>query len=168
MKRLALIAVAALALIAAKHRGDAYVIRIDNVTTISGADVDSIVAVHEAYRGPLFWARRNGREYVVCDEAFLDRVRALFAPQMALGPEQEAISREEEALDREEERLDDAPRTAANEKRLSEVREQQRALAKREKALDEREDQIERTAERAMWVMVDDAVRSGLAKAAKR
>lgn len=168
MKRLLLLAAVMLALVAAKSRNDAYIIKIDDVTTISGADVDSIVAIHEAYPGPFFWARRNGRDYLVRDAAFIARVRALFAPQMALAPQQEAIGKEEERLDREEERLEDAPRTAANEKRLAEVREKQRALAKREQALDEREREIELAAERALWPMVDDAVRTGMAKALKR
>jgi len=164
MKRLLLLAAVLLALVAAKSRSDAYIIKIDDHTTISGADVDSIVAVAEEFRGPVFSARRNGREYLVRDETFLLRVRALFAPQLALAPEQTAIGREEAALDREEERLEDAPRTAANERRLDEVRAKQRALAKREKALDEREEQIERAAERALWPMVDDAIRTGMAK----
>jgi len=168
MKRLLLIALAAAALMSAKPRRDAYIIKIDDNTTISGADVDSIVAVAEAFRGKVVWARRNGTEYLVRDEAFLDRARALFAPQLALVPEQTAIGREEEQLDREEERLEDAPRTAANERRLDEVRAKQRALAKREQALDEREEQIERAAERALWPMVDDAIRTGMAKAVRR
>jgi hypothetical protein len=169
MKRLLLIGLAALALIAAKPRKeDAYVIAIEKNVTISGASVEEILAVHEPYRGPMMWVRRNGRTYDIRDAAFVGRVRVLFAPQHALNPEQERISREEEALDREEERLEDAPRTAANERRLDEVRAKQRELSKREQALDEREEELDRASERELWKLVDEAIRSGLAKPSRR
>jgi DNA repair exonuclease SbcCD ATPase subunit len=169
MRRLLLIAVALMMLASSKPRMDGYILSAsaDNVTFSGGVDFSYFKTFRERHPGKVLWARRNGREYVVRDETLIMRAQALFAPQAALAPEQEAISREEEALDREEERLEDAANTAENRRRLDEVRAKQAKLAEREQALDEREEEIERIAERELWKLVDAAIKSGAATAAR-
>lgn len=151
------------------HSGnkDAYVIKTsDNNTTISGANVDEIVSVHKRLPVKSIWVRRGGREYVIADDKTHRQVMAAFAPQMALEPEQEAVGREERRLDHEIDRLEDKDErlTAEEHRRLSELRARIKEVSRRERELDEREEALEREAEREFWLLIDSAIRSGLAK----
>ncbi len=165
MKRLMLIA-AAVMMLAASSRRDAYIISIRGNTTISGANVEQLVAMQKRLNGGRYvWVRRAGREYLITDDTTVSRTQALFADEMALAPEQEAVSREESRLDHEADRLEDKDAlTPAEEKRLEELRLQLRAVAKREKQLDQKQEALEREAERGLWLLVDEAVRAGIAK----
>ena len=165
MKRLMLIA-AAVALLGASSRKDAYIISIGHQTTISGTSVEQLVSVTKRLNGRYVWVRRSGREYLMTDEATLSRAQALFADATALAPEQEAVSREEERLDREADQLSDKDErlTAAEEKRLAELRDQLRDVSRRERELDRKQEALEREAERGLWELVDDAIRDGIAK----
>jgi hypothetical protein len=164
MKQL-LIILAAVAMLGSTSNRDAYIIAADrNITFSSGTDISSFNAVRKRFGNAFVWVRRNGREFLIRDETFVLRARALFAPQLALAPDQMAVAREEAALDREEEQLDDAPRTAANERRLEEIRAKQREVARREQALDEREEELERAAGRELWPLIETAIRAGVAK----
>jgi hypothetical protein len=166
MKRLMLIAAAA-AMLATGSRKDSYIISLGHYNTISGANVDQIVAVTKRMNDRRYvWVRRDGREYLITDDTTLARAQALFADQMALAPDQEAVGREERRLDHEADRLEDKDErlTAAEKDRLAELHEQLRALAKREKELDDKEEALEREAERGFWSLVDSAIRSGVAK----
>lgn len=145
---------------------DAYIIKTDDNTSISGASVDQIVAVHKRLPAQSIWVRRGGREYVIVDDKTHRQVLALFEPQMALEPEQEAVGREEAQLDREADRLEDKDEalTAAEKRRLSELRARLKEVSRRERDLDEKEEALEREAERQFWPLIDSAIRSGMAK----
>src|SRR5438132_1568800 len=161
MKRLLLIAAALASLASSNPRKDAYILAYEpNVTFNAGTDISYFKTLRQRYPGKVLWVRRNGREYLVRDETFLMRARALFTPQAALAPEHAAVAREEAALDREEESLDNAPKTAATERRLVEIRAKQKDVERREEALDRREEEIERAAERDLWELVDTAIRA--------
>ena len=167
MKRLLLIAVASAALLAAKPHKDGYVLSAEEgISFSSGTSLEEWREIHTAHPGNMLWVRRNGRSYLIRDETTILRARALFGPQLALGPEQEAVSREESQLDHEADRLEDKEdaRTPAEEKRLAELREKLRIIARREKELDEKEEALEREAERAFWPLIDSAIRAGTAK----
>lgn len=165
MKRLMLIS-AAVMMLAASSRRDAYIISVDGNTTISGSTVELLVAMQQRLHGRYLWVRRAGREYLITDELTLLRAQALFADEMALSPEQEAIGREESRLDHEADSLEDKDErlTPAEEQRLKELHEQLRAVSKREKELDQKQEALEREAERGLWTLVDEAVRAGIAK----
>ena len=165
MKRMMLIAAAAVTMIAATPRKDAYIISTgDNTTFNAGTSLAEFDALSREHSGRFIWVRRGGREYVISDETTILRAEALFAPDAAVGIEEAALGREESRLDREEERLDEAPRSAARDQRLAGIRAQQRALERREKELDEKEEQVEREAESAFWPLVEGAIRSGVAR----
>ena len=169
MKRLMLITAAAL-MLASSSRKDAYIISIGNNTTISGSDIDTLVAMQKRLNGSRYvWVRRAGREYLITDDTTIARTQALFAEEMALAPEQERVSREESRLDHEVDRLedrdeDDEPLTTAERKRLAELRDQLRVVARREREIDQKQEALEREAERGLWLLVDEAVRAGIAK----
>jgi len=135
---------------------------------ISGqSSVRNITSVRARYgASPFLWVRIDGREYVIRDRAFLDRTDVLFAPIHALEPEQAKVSREEEVLDKEEEHLEQVAEHdgARVHDRLHDVARQLRDVEAREKVLDDREEGLERVAENDLWRMVDEAIRSGMAK----
>lgn len=146
------------------HR-DAYVISTGDSATLSGSTVDELVSVHKRMPANSIWVRRGGREYVIVDQTVRRRALALFAPQMALEPEQEAVGREEAELDHEADYLSDLDRlTEAQHRRLEELHGRLRVVSRRERELDEREQELERQAERAFWPLVDEAIKSGVAK----
>jgi murein DD-endopeptidase MepM/ murein hydrolase activator NlpD len=147
-------------------RGEAYVFRDGDtqVTFSSGTSLETIRDIQEKFDGDYLWIRRGGRDYVICDALLLDRVSALFAPQRALGPQQQAVGREEAALDREEEALDDESNDDATRARLAAIHSKQELVGRREAELDRREEELERRAEAALWPLVDDAIRQGIAK----
>jgi len=81
VKRLMLIVLAAGMLMASKppHR-DAYLLAVEEGITFSGGtSVEEWKAIHQAYPGHLLWVRRNGRDYLIRDEATIRHARALFA-----------------------------------------------------------------------------------------
>lgn len=147
-------------------RRDAYALNIfgDTRITISGdTSLDSIHELNQTFSGNYLWVRRAGKEYLIRDAILLDRVRALFTPQRALGPEQAAVAREEAALDHEADDLDDEERDEKTNTRLSEIHTRQEDISRREAELDQREEALDRQAEAALWPLVDDAIRDGLA-----
>jgi hypothetical protein len=155
---------AVLATIAMLGHKDAYVISTGDNHTYN-ASIPELVAIQKRIPAKSIWVRRNGREYVIVDETTQRRALALFGPQMALGPEQDAVGREERKLDREIDRLDDEDHlTPAEKRRLSELRARMEVVEQREQELDDREEELEREAERALWPLLDEAIRSGLAR----
>jgi hypothetical protein len=66
-------------------------------------------------------------------------------------------------LDQEEERLDDKS-DAASRARLEEIHRKQEEAGRREAELDRREEELERVAEAKLWLLVDDAIRQGVAR----
>src|SRR5947207_738600 len=108
--------VAATIMLASGGHKDAYIISNGNNSNIS-TSVDVLQAVLKRIPDRSIWARRGGREYLIVDETLVLRAEALFAPEMALGPEQDAIGREEEKLDHEIDNLEDASNLTAAEER---------------------------------------------------
>ena len=166
MKRLVLLAIAAVSVMASDARRDAYIIsKGDNVTYRAAFSVEQLQAVRKRITGRYMWVQRGGVEYVIRDEATIRRVEALFAPVDALAPEHEAVSREESTLDRETDRLSDKDHLSSGEKtRLRELRDRLRAVSRQERELDRKQDELEDEAERALWVEVDAAIDAGIAK----
>jgi chromosome segregation ATPase len=152
MKRLLLLAIAVVALTGSSARRDAYIISTgDNLTYKAGSSLDEFEVMRKRISGRYLWTRRDGREYVIRDEATIRRVEAFFAPVEALAPEQKAVGREEAKLDKEADRLSDKDHLSpAEETRLSQLRERLRAISQRERELDDKEEELERQAERAL------------------
>lgn len=170
MKRMMMIAAAA-AMLASSARKDGYIIATGhNMTFNMGTSIDAFNGVSKRFGdGPYLWVRRDGREYLITDETTVLRAEALFEPEARLSPEQSAIGREEARLDKEADHLEDRDErlTAAEHKRLDEIRARLRAIEQREKELDDQQEALEREAERALWPLVDGAIRAGLAKAVR-
>ena len=169
MKRMMMIA-AAVAMLASSAHKDAYIISTgDNMTFNAGTGIDEFNALRKRNGADKYiWVRRGGREYRITDDTLLLRAEALFAPEVALGPEQAALGREEAQLDAEEARLEGGARTAATERRLAEIRARQKVVEQREKEVDEKQERSTHDAERAFWPLIDSAIRAGLARPVSR
>jgi phage shock protein A len=151
---------------------------------LTGPDVSLNVALarRDAYGSDFMWFKKDGHEYLIRDGAMLDRIEALFEPARAYKPEAKRVRRELRPLERRESELDrqidaltdrdEGPRlTAAEEDRLRDLRREMegvqremRALERQEEEIDRKRDELEADAERRMMPMLDEAVRSGVAK----
>jgi TolA-binding protein len=161
VRTLLAVALFAFAGLAVAKSHDAYVLcgpgAPEKVTISSSASVTQLTTVCARYGSNFLWVRRNGREMVIRDAAFLARAHRLFEPLRALDPERRAINKAEKAADREEEHLDELSDHGADmRQQLREVRQKQREVAAQERDLDRREDDLERTAEAELWRMVDE------------
>jgi len=180
-----LLAVGAVALLASSPR-DAYIPSgpESRISLSTGAEIRQIRAIQARFGGDFLWVRRHGNAYLIRDAVLVQRAHSFFVPVSALSSAQEAVGREEAKLDHEEERLeaitdwasdsenrtksakDDRSRESTlreTEAKLVEVRAKQREVSQRERELDQREEALEREAERKLWQLVDDAIRSGAA-----
>lgn len=186
MRKLAFAAFLLLSITATASERRSYFFRHGDTNIISGGaiDVTSAVARTRSYDGDVFWARIDGREFVIRDEATLARIDRLFEPMHATDPDMERlhakmrpIEARERKLDREADELsdrdeDDAPLTVAERdhlrdlhRQLKDIESQLRDLEREEDALDHKRDALEADAERQMWRVVDEAIRNGVARA---
>jgi beta-lactamase regulating signal transducer with metallopeptidase domain len=89
--------------------GQRYVIVSGNSdsVTMSGDNEDArhARALRKKIPGDFIWFERDEKSYVIRDQATVDRVRKLFAPQEALGKQQEELGKQQEALGEQQEEL---------------------------------------------------------------
>ena len=150
---------------AEKPRG-AYVLATDiKRTVISGGDmnIENVVNISNKYNKHFLWVRTAAGTWLIEDPDYLRRATAFFAEENALGPQQKAVAEEEKKLDQEEERIEDR-HDAASRDRLKEVRRLQKEVSRREQELDDRQEALEKIAEDKLWVLIDDAIRRGVAR----
>ena len=154
---------------------------------ISGSNIsiERALAKRDAYGSNFLWFRDDGKDYVVRDAATLDRIERLWDAQRAFDPEAKRIEKELRPLERRESELDDeideltdrdeGPElTAAEERKLEQLRREMdalrpklRALERQEEAIDRKRDAAEAEAERRMVPILEDAIRSGVADRVK-
>ena len=145
----------------------------------SNVDLDRALAVRHRFGSHFLWVREKGVEYVIRDEATLERIDHLFDSAHALSPEAERLHARMRPIEKREEQLDaeidaisdDEQRTARDEEhrhdlegRLRDVESQLRDLEREEEALDAKQDRLEDEAERRMMPIIDEAIRTGVAK----
>jgi hypothetical protein len=145
----------------------------------SNVNLDRALAVRHRLGSHFLWVRDHGVEYVIRDEATLDRVEHLFDSAHALSPDVERLHERMRPVEKREERLDseidaisdDDERTPRDEERrrdlerqLRDVESKLRDLEREEEALDAKQDRLEEDAERKMMPIIDEAIRTGVAK----
>jgi septal ring factor EnvC (AmiA/AmiB activator) len=152
---------------------------------LSGPNINltSVLAKRSEYGHDFLWFRTAKGAYVIRDAATLERVDRLFDAEQALDPDSERLrakmrplEKRESQLDREIDAIeDDDDHNDRDDARLSklhsemrEVEEQLRVLEREEEALDHRRDALEAEAERRMAPVLEDAIRSGIARPAPR
>jgi hypothetical protein len=75
--------------------------------TMSGAQEDRmrVEELREKIPGDFIWFRREGKSYIIRDQATVDRAQRFWAPQEELGSKQEELGRQQEALGKQQEEL---------------------------------------------------------------
>jgi beta-lactamase regulating signal transducer with metallopeptidase domain len=75
--------------------------------TMSGTteDAEMVQELKKTIKGDFIWFERDGKSYVIRDQATIDRARKLWAPQEELGKKQEALGEQQEALGQQQEAL---------------------------------------------------------------
>jgi hypothetical protein len=75
--------------------------------TMSGTTEDGmrVEELREKIPGDFIWFRRDGKSYIIRDQATVDRAKGFWAPQEALGQKQEELGKQQEALGKQQEEL---------------------------------------------------------------
>ena len=75
--------------------------------TISGMDGDGehVQELKKTIPGDFIWFRRDGKSYIIRDQATVQRAHAFWAPQAELGKQQEELGRQQEELGKQQEEL---------------------------------------------------------------
>jgi beta-lactamase regulating signal transducer with metallopeptidase domain len=75
--------------------------------TMSGTteDAEMVQELKKTIKGDFIWFERDGKSYVIRDQATIDRAKKLWAPQKELGKKQEALGDQQEALGKQQEEL---------------------------------------------------------------
>jgi len=75
--------------------------------TMSGStsDIRHVEKLKKTIPGDFIWFQNDEKSYIIRDQATIDRVRKLWAPQEELGKKQEALGKLQEALGKEQEEL---------------------------------------------------------------
>src|SRR4029079_10278611 len=137
-------------------------------------------AGEKAIRGPVLWVQRDGRRYEIRDPSILERAAEAMEPVTKIKEEYEAFRQrarpvydEEEDLDRKIDAAEEAGENGdrPDEARIDDLRAQRRELKPRlhaveaeERELDAREERADVVAERIIDDLVDEAIRTGLAR----
>jgi DNA repair exonuclease SbcCD ATPase subunit len=75
--------------------------------TMSGTteDAEMVQELKRTIKGDFIWFERDGKSYIIRDQATIDRARKLWAPQEELGKKQAALGEQQEALGKQQEAL---------------------------------------------------------------
>jgi hypothetical protein len=142
-------------------------------------DLSRALQVRHAHGSHFLWFKRDGRAYTIRDQATLNRIEDLFDDVRAMDPDLDRLhdkmrplDARERVLDREADAIsDDDNRSARDEAKLRDLHRQLRDVELRlrnyereEERLEHEQDRREAAAEAKMVPIVDDAIRSGIAK----
>jgi beta-lactamase regulating signal transducer with metallopeptidase domain len=75
--------------------------------TMSGSmdDAHHVEKLRKQIQGDFIWFERDGKSYVIRDQATIDRARQFWAPQEELGKKQEELGEQQEALGKQQEEI---------------------------------------------------------------
>lgn len=143
----------------------------------SNTDLDRALAVRDELGTNFLWFRMGRAEYVVRDRGTLDALERLWQPYRMSDPEydrirerirtletqERPIEKEYDRLADREDRADHARMTELR-RQLDEIEAKMRVLESEEDRIDKRRDALEAEIERKMVPILEDAVRTGVAK----
>lgn len=154
----------------------------DQIMSGPTVSLETALRKRDSYGENFIWFRSHGSEFLIRDAATLDRIDHLFDPRRALKSEAKRIKDELRPVERRESEIDEEiddltdrdegpALTAAERQRLDslqrEMRELQpklRVLERQEEAIDRKMDEREADAEEKLVPILEDAVRTGVAK----
>lgn len=89
--------------------GSRYVIMSGNSDEVSMSgsdeDLDHARELRKKISGDFIWFERDEKSYVITDQGFIARAKALFAPEEALAKQQDELGREQDALGKQQDAL---------------------------------------------------------------
>jgi beta-lactamase regulating signal transducer with metallopeptidase domain len=71
----------------------------------SGDDARMVEELRKTIPGDFIWFERDGKSYIIRDQATIDRARKFWAPQQELGKKQEELGKQQEALGKQQEEI---------------------------------------------------------------
>lgn len=183
--RRTLILLAAFLMLAAKKECKTFVLTFDGVTMANGiADVD-IHSLVKHYGQRFAYFARDGRRYVIRDGVTLDRLQALYAPQVQLGQKQAELGQKQAALGRQQAEVGreqasiglEQARAESSSPRFQKLLDRQNELARKQNVLGDeqnrlgaqqnemgrQQEDLQRDAERRAEPILDQAIHAGLA-----
>ena len=185
-KRLALAAVVLFALFAGKPNehcagGKALVFANGGITFANGISSTDLAALANTYGRHYAYFERNGHGYVITDPDMLDRIAAVYAPQLSLGSRQAALGQKQAAIGMDQAQIgmeqarlgiqqvhDDSKATERRQRELGKQQdtlgEKQDSLGREQTAMGRQQEELSRTTDKQLAVIIDEAVRTGVAK----
>ncbi len=146
-------------------------------------DLDGISLSRRSIKGDFLWFRKDGKDYLVRDQALLAKVTRAYAPvnqasnqadlydkQMdKLGKEMDKLAREmEDAVGDGGSRAVDTKRVEAIAKKMNEARKPIDPLTKKIEDLGEQMEVLERAAQKELRAVIDESLVKGLATPAPK
>ncbi len=185
-KRLLIAAAVLLTIVAAKpaehcEKGKAVVYSAGDVTYANGISAEDLSALRKAYGHHFAYFEHDGRSYVITDRDTLDRIAALYEPQMTLGRQQAELGQKQAALGRQQAEIgreqgrigmrqayDHADSLERRQKELGKQQdalgEKQDELGRQQETMGQQQEDLARQAEKQIAVIFDQAIRTGVAK----
>jgi beta-lactamase regulating signal transducer with metallopeptidase domain len=71
----------------------------------STEDAEMVQELRKTIPGDFIWFERDGKSYIIRDQATIDRARKFWAPQEELGKKQEVLGKQQEVLGKQQEEL---------------------------------------------------------------
>ena len=148
------------------RRGDGYILHTGatNVTMSNRAIREMMAIQRRLGDSDYLWARIEGHEYLIRDEALLRDADSLWAPLRAMRPEERALSREESELDHRIDAIEDHRTEEAEPGELRRLRDRYRIVDRRLREIERRNDEMEKVVEAKLRDLIDDAIRDGRAR----
>jgi hypothetical protein len=163
------------------EKGHAVVYADGGVTFANGISGDDLGVLQRAYGHHFAYFERDGQRYVITNPDTLDRIAAVYAPQMNLGrkqtdlgAKQAKLGAQQADLGRQQARIGmrqvyDRSQTLARQqtelgKKQDQLGEKQDALGRQQEEMGRRQDDLAKTAEKQMATIFDQAIRTGVAK----
>jgi hypothetical protein len=163
------------------EKGHAVVYANGGVTFANGISGDDLGVLQKTYGRHFAYFERDGRRYVITDLDTLDRIAAVYAPQMhlgrkqaELGAQQAKLGAQQADLGREQARIGSRQihdRSESLERQQTELGKKQDALGDKQNTLGRQQeemgrqqDDLAKSADKQVAAIFDQAIRTGVAK----
>jgi len=164
---------------------DAFVLRMDGVNVANGISGTNMKSLFDRYGKRFAYFARDGRKYIIRDAEMLDRLDALYQPQVTLGTKQAALGTRQAALGTKQASIGMEQARLAMEqihtssdsvrhrelsrrqndlgRQQNELGEEQNRLGEQQSDLGRKQDELSRDTEKRLQPLLDEAIRNGTA-----
>lgn len=163
------------------EKGKAVVYADGGVTFANGIGADDLSVLQKAYGRHFAYFERDGQRYLITDPDTLDRIAAVYAPQMNLGrkqadlgAKQAKLGAQQADLGREQARIGMRQVYGRSEtlerqqtelgKKQDQLGEKQDVLGRQQDAMGRQQDDLAKSVDKQISTIFDQAIRTGVAK----